>query len=154
MSMARFWAKVQMTLSCWEWSGSRDALGYGMFKHKGKTRRAHRISWESRYGKVPDGLLVLHHCDNPSCVNPAHLFLGTNADNNRDMVSKGRARYPGRPGVGFKLSEVEVEQIRSRVRDGESQSAVAKHFGVNQSLVSRICSGQYWKRASGGGSSH
>lgn len=87
----RFWSKVNITdlLSCWEWTGFKNK-GYGQLEFRGKTQRAHRVVWMLIYGEIPDGLCVLHHCDNPSCCNPAHLFLGTMLDNNRDMIKKGR----------------------------------------------------------------
>lgn len=87
-----FWACADCAgAGCWEWSGLRSARGYGRFGHD--SRRAHRIAWELTFGPVPDGLLVCHTCDNPPCIRPEHLFLGTDADNARDMVAKGRGRY-------------------------------------------------------------
>lgn len=75
---------------CWEWQGCRISYGYGRVRYDGKTRFAHRVAWELTHGQIPDGLCVLHICDNPPCCNPAHLFLGTKADNNADKVSKNR----------------------------------------------------------------
>lgn len=89
---ARFDAKVVRSDNCWEWTGSRNDFGYGLFYLKGDQVRAHRYSYERAFGAVPDGLYVLHKCDNPKCVRPDHLFLGTLVDNSRDMVSKGRMR--------------------------------------------------------------
>lgn len=92
----RFWAKVRKTDGCWEWTGSRDRKGYGRLsigsRLDGSKRPhgAHRIAWVLARGSIPNGLSVLHHCDNPRCVRPDHLWLGTIADNNRDMFAKGR----------------------------------------------------------------
>jgi len=91
----RFWSKVQKTENCWLWMGARTKLGYGQRGGRKTGRRyTHRLSWEMRFGPIPEGLCVLHHCDNPPCVNPDHLFLGTKKDNTQDMIAKGRGRGP------------------------------------------------------------
>jgi HNH endonuclease len=86
----RFWPKVEKTDGCWYWTASCDPCGYGHFSIDGKLHSAHRVSWELAYGPIPDRLDVLHKCDNPPCVRPDHLFLGTHTDNMVDMISKGR----------------------------------------------------------------
>jgi hypothetical protein len=87
----RFWEKVNKAGECWEWTACRHhQWGYGHVRVGGKLEAAHRVSWEMHNGPIPDGLLVCHHCDNPKCVRPAHLFLGTGTDNSRDMHAKGR----------------------------------------------------------------
>ncbi len=88
----RFWAKVRKSDGCWEWTGAANRQGYGRIAlgRASGPRRAHRIAWELTHGPVPDGLWVLHHCDNPPCVRPDHLWLGTRADNARDCRLKGR----------------------------------------------------------------
>jgi hypothetical protein len=89
----RFWAKVRKSEGCWEWVGSKIPKGYGnigISYRPPKSALAHRVSWEIHFGPIPGGMFVCHHCDNPGCVRPDHLFLGTNLDNIRDSESKGR----------------------------------------------------------------
>ena len=89
---ARFWTKVEKTEGCWLWRGALSRKGYGSFRADAiGGRQSHRVAWELTHGPIPDGLFVLHRCDTPRCVNPAHLWLGTAADNSRDMALKGRA---------------------------------------------------------------
>jgi hypothetical protein len=89
-----FWAKVDKTDSCWNWTAAKKQLGYGLFKVGRKTVLAHRLAYQWQYGEIPDGLFCCHTCDNPACVNPAHIFLGTAADNNADRDRKGRLVIP------------------------------------------------------------
>lgn len=86
----RFWAKVRVAPGCWEWAAAKNGKGYGRIYAWGKQQSAHRVSYALAYGPIPLGLFVLHHCDNPGCVNPNHLFLGTQKDNIHDMLRKGR----------------------------------------------------------------
>jgi hypothetical protein len=89
----RFWAKVQKTETCWLWTAHKAHFGYGEIKMSTppyKNLRAHRVSWELHFGPIPPGAQVLHHCDNPACVRPDHLFLGSDLDNQRDAIAKGR----------------------------------------------------------------
>lgn len=91
----RFWDKVQTGPSCWEWAAGRDKNGYGKIgrRHGEKPAFAHRVSWELTNGQIPDQLCVLHLCDNPCCVRPDHLMLGTIEENNRQMIARGRAHW-------------------------------------------------------------
>lgn len=95
----RFWQNVGVSADCWEWQGTKDSKGYGLITDRRKNIGAHRLSWQLCYGPIPDGLYVCHSCDNPSCVRPEHLFLGTNQDNQRDASAKGRSAFGDRNGA-------------------------------------------------------
>lgn len=143
----KFWLRVQKTDGCWLWT-RRGQDGYGVITIGTKSRflRAHRISWELHYGAIPDGLGVLHHCDNPPCVRPDHLFLGTALDNARDRESKGRGRYlSGEQNGRAKLTLAQVIEIRTLYAQGNiTQAELRKQFPVSSSQMSRIVNGQKW----------
>jgi hypothetical protein len=156
----RFWSKADTTGdACWLWRGCKTRLGYGMFKiggRAGKSRAAHRLAWELTHGPIAQGggfhgTCVLHRCDNPACVRPSHLFLGTHADNMRDMASKKRFRIPRLHGEAIgsaRLKVADVESIRQRYATGAvSQRELAEAFGVSQSAVSLILAGKTWRAA-------
>ncbi len=142
MDIARFWSRVDMSGACWEWKGQLNKNGYGMFMQDGHPLRAHRISWTLTYGPIPEAMLVCHHCDNPSCVRPSHLFLGTSADNMADMAEKGRAgKVIGSENPRTLISDDDIRRIRERVANGEPQSAIAVQFGVTRSHIWRVVNG-------------
>lgn len=137
-----------MQTLCNIYEGAKDKNGYGWQRKNGE-RKAHRAAWVERNGPIPDNLWVLHKCDNPSCVNPDHLFLGTAKDNNDDMRKKGRARYPGcsQPGElnpNKKLTQEQVDYIRSVYKWGMGPQ-LAKQFGVIPIMINRIVRGEAWK---------
>ena len=137
-----FWSKVNKTLGCWIWKGYVTKGGYGTLTVNSITTFAHRFSWELHNGPIPYGLYVLHKCDNPSCVNPSHLYLGTQADNLVDMVQRNRTWWGKvRPGVTQKNNKLflyQREQIKDRFRKGESGVNLVMEFKVNPSLIQRI----------------
>lgn len=150
----RFWRHVRKAGpdGCWEWQGSRfrkgGSKGYGrMFeKHGGKRRllSPHRVSYELHIGTVPDGQGVLHSCDNRACVNPRHLFTGTDMDNKRDAVQKGRHAFGARVG-NSRLSGGTVRAVRMRHRAGESQAALAREYGVHPSTIYAVVHRKWWR---------
>lgn len=140
----RFWSKVQKTNNCWIWlTGKRK--GYGVFCANYKTLFAHRFSWELYFGAIPKDLHVLHKCDNRACVNPDHLFLGTQKDNINDMVEKNRQAKGENHGES-KLTEKQVLKIRELYsRDDISQRKLAKKFKITQTMIGYIVNKQSWK---------
>lgn len=133
--------------NCWEFTGHRDKLGYGKLKFAGSGWLTHRLSYFATYGEIPDGLLLCHRCDNPSCANPHHLFLGTNLDNTMDAVRKGRKYIPDRKGEQHsqaKLKESEVRAIRE-LSGKISQKRIGIRFGINQATVCNIITGKTWR---------
>jgi hypothetical protein len=148
----RFWPKVMRPMgweACWPWqAASKSKGGYGNFKLASYTQiAAHRISYALHHGQSPGELHVLHKCDNPSCVNPLHLFLGTNADNVADKVAKGRALGRDMRGArngNARLSDEQVTTIRQRIAKGENNTRIAADYGVTHQLISRIRRGRSW----------
>lgn len=146
----RFWTKVRKsTDGCWEWTASKDGCGYGIFhmRHGDFMHRAHRVSYALHYGAFDESLNVLHKCDNPGCVRPDHLFLGTQLDNNRDARDKGRGVYPrGENDGNSKLTSAEVLEIRRLYSSGAyMQKDLAKRFAVSKQTISAIMTGIVWR---------
>jgi hypothetical protein len=146
-----FWSKVENSsgADCWQWLGYINSDGYGAFRTKrnGKRtmKRAHRIAYELRCGPVPLGLCVLHHCNNPGCVNPAHLFLGTQADNIADMAAKGR-NAKGEKNGRHKLTWDEIDWIHVYANQlGWSNTLLAECHGVWRSTISYVLSEKTWR---------
>lgn len=136
---------------CFEWQGAR-CVGYGRLRMGKDIVGAHRVSYETFRGPIPAGLFVCHHCDNPACINPAHLFLGTNSDNMQDAIRKGRiVRKPARPAPARKnpkLTAAQVIAIKEGWRSGRRQRDMAPEYGVTPGNISMICRGATWKHVS------
>jgi len=128
---------------CWFWVGAMDKDGYGLIRSSSKLLKAHRVSWELNIGLIPDGMQVLHQCDNPLCVSPHHLFLGTHDDNMTDRQMKGR-QVKGSSHPRAKLDSVSISIIKEAYQAGFSQVRIAKYFGVHGSMASRIVGGKSW----------
>lgn len=143
----RFWAKVNKTDDCWEWTASVTAQGeYGQFMLNGRPVRAHRYSWELINGPIPRGLYVCHHCDNPRCVKPEHLFLGTARDNNMDRQQKGRGNYDfGERHRDAKLTPSTVIELRQLIAEGVlSLREIGRRFGMSHNSVRKVRDGRSW----------
>lgn len=145
----RLWGKVDKSGDCWLWTGACDTHGYGHLGVGRKTVKACRVAYELTYGPIPKRLCILHKCDNPLCVRPVHLFLGTQTDNLADMTAKGHRRYRehnGSENGRAKLSERHVLKIRERAAAGELRSALAKEFNMCWTTIDRIVKGQLWQK--------
>lgn len=142
----RFWEKVAKSDGCWEWTAYRNSAGYGRFTvGPGNETNAHRYSWFLHYGPIPGGLWVLHHCDNPPCVRPDHLWLGTTGDNTADMIAKGRARRGVTRGENqsqAKLTEADVRTIRASREPGVE---LARRYDVSTGLISHVRNRRNWR---------
>lgn len=173
-TLLRILAENRPTDDCWEWPAARDRDGYGRINFDGAESRTHRASWMLANGRIPDGLWVLHKCDNPPCVNPGHLFLGTVKENMADCVRKGRSasgdrspsrsqpwlrmrgdynasrtmpekRRRGSANHAAKLNALQVVEIRRRRAAGEKIIELSARFSVSNQLISAICLRQVWE---------
>jgi hypothetical protein len=154
----RFWGKVEKGDGCWVWTAAKNHAGYGQLAFGNRPNRrmalAHRVAWELVNGPIPHDLLVLHKCDNPQCVRPDHLFLGTSADNTHDMDRKGRRRivpHIGEDNGRAKLTAQDVRDIRSELvilgHPDCGYKAIARRYGVTPQQIRTIVRGEQWKDA-------
>lgn len=149
----RLWRRVRIgaEAECWEWQGYVHTAGYGQMGRGGKREGlvfTHRAAWEATHGPIPGGLFVCHRCDNRRCCNPAHLFLGTPADNAADMAAKGRGRgAEGLANANAKLTPTQVAEIRRRYRPGTTVCELAAEFGISPQYVSQLARGVWRKTA-------
>lgn len=135
---------------CWEWTGCKDKCGYGRINRDGKLVRLHREAWKDVHGPIPQGKEICHRCDNPSCINPDHLFAGTHTENMRDMVKKGRCGdFRGEKSSTAKLSATQVLEIAKRLSDGEACSSIGRAYGVTDGTINHIRRGRNWKSVTG-----
>jgi hypothetical protein len=143
-AISRFWSKVRRGSDeeCWEWLASCNCGGYGQMSVGRGTKTSHRISWEIANGKIKDGMCVLHHCDNPACVNPKHLFLGRPMDNYMDMEQKGRSVRQQPNKSRRKFSSEQVAEMRSDKQSGMTIASIAKKHGASIKHVQRVVSGK------------
>ncbi len=142
-ALERLWARTDTSGECWIWRGGKGSMGYGKISRRGKTIGTHQLSWELARGTIPKGLSILHRCDVPLCVRPTHLFLGTQRDNMRDMVRKGRDRF-GENNSHSVLTEPAVREIRRMLASGKNRGEVAMVFNVSRSTVEAIAAGKTW----------
>lgn len=121
-------SRIDKSGECWIWTGSKHHFGYGEFRFRRKLYRAHSISYELFVGPIPQGYGVNHKCDNPACVNPAHLYAGTQKDNMQDVAKRMR-------NGNAKFSQQQIHDIRQRIASGETQSSIARSYNVRQGVI-------------------
>lgn len=143
--MDRFWSKVEKTDGCWNWTAGVSEKGYGLFSVNNRNRRAHRVSYEMHCEPIPPGMQVLHKCDNPRCVRPDHLFLGTGADNMADKVAKGREAHVGVQGEKHPRAKLTNEQVLAIRSMSGSEGGIAGLFGVSVRAINDIRNRKSWK---------
>ena len=149
---SRFWKMVKKgeLSQCWLWQGGKNPAGYGRFYIYGNVMHfAHRLSYELAFGDIQPGMVVMHKCDNPSCVNPNHLEIATQEENMLDKHFKGRQRYPGFSNVGSSNPAAVIDESQAaKIREeypSLSYAKLAGKYGISKSQVFRIVKGQSWK---------
>lgn len=148
----RFWEKVNIggPDECWIWFGNKQPKGYGLITVKGRSLKAHRLSWEMANGsQVPHGEFVCHRCNTPSCVNPKHLYVASNNENQADSWKRGtrvgaHIGCYGERSPSHKLTEEKAKEILALKKCGWKQKAIARHYGIHQSTVSDVVTGRCW----------
>lgn len=149
--MKRFWNKVNKTNTCWLWTAAKNNKGYGVFRIKGKNVYSHRLSYLIPNGYLPDDKIIMHACDTPLCVNPAHLIIGTQADNIADMIAKKRGKKSPEKTRGEKnghsiLTEEKVKEIRDTYAEGGvTHKELGIRHGVSSSTIAYTISRRLWK---------
>jgi len=145
----RFLDKILITDDCWEWIAGKYHDGYGIFRIENKSYRAHRVSYELFIGDIPDGMLVCHRCDNPACVKPSHLFIGTIQDNVNDRQNKGHStggKLKGEDCPAHKYTKKDVIEIRSLYNTGQySQRDLARKFNISRPTIKNMVNRDTWK---------
>jgi hypothetical protein len=145
----RFWAKVKKAEGegCWEWLGSKRCdFGYGCFNSGGRAHLAHRFSWTLANGAIPAGLEVCHRCDNPACVRPDHLFIGTHTDNMADMAAKNRRTFRPENNGHAKIGWTEVHEIRRLRAEGMTPASLAERFSLAPESIWKIVTFKTWRQ--------
>ena len=136
---------METTETCQLWTGPRDKDGYGLVRVAGVTARVSRVIWKEQRGEIPAGLHVLHRCDQPACVNLAHLFLGTHQDNMSDMVTKGRSHHPlGERNGRAQLTQKLVDELRKLHAEGTPAKRLSKIYGIARGTLYHLLAGRTW----------
>jgi hypothetical protein len=142
--LRRFWSRVRKTDGCWDWTGAPDNKGYGHISIERRKVLVHRFVYALERGAIPAGIDVLHSCDNRACVNPDHLFLGTQVDNTRDMIAKGRHARGERMG-NTHLTDADAQRIRELHRQGLRPKQLSAMFDVTPQVVGNIVAHRTWR---------
>jgi hypothetical protein len=143
--MERFWTKANTKGECWHWTGARNEKGYGRFRLNSRNRFAHQVAYELTCGPIPAGCIVMHTCDTPGCVNPAHLRLGTVAENNADKMAKGRHRVVPLKGERNGAAKLTAEAVRAIRASRLSSRREAALYGVSPEAIQQVRRGLTWR---------